>query len=113
MAVDVKKLFNEDLKAALVRHSADARKIGGKYQLNIAEAGSWYIDLSQDPPACNEGSMEKPDATIIINEANFQKLYTDPAKFATQMFFAGQLKVTGNQPLALNLQKLLALAAKP
>ena len=37
MAVDVKKLFNEDLKAALVRHSADARKIGGKYHVRLIQ----------------------------------------------------------------------------
>ena len=112
MAVDVKKLFNEDLKSALGKHTAEARKIGGKYQINITNAGNWSIDLTSDPPVCAEGSIADAEVTIDVSEANFQTLYTDPGKYGTQMFFAGTLKVKGKQVLAMNLQKLLALAAK-
>ena len=35
MAVDVKKLFNEELPAALAKNAEDARTIGAKYQMNI------------------------------------------------------------------------------
>lgn len=52
MAVDTVKLFNEEVPAALAAKAADARKIGGKYQLNVTGSGAWTIDLTADPPTC-------------------------------------------------------------
>ncbi len=109
MAVDVKKLFNEDLKGSLERNPADAKKIGGVYQLNIAGAGSWGIDLTKDAPTCVEGTVANPGATIEITEPDFQTLYANPQAEGMKLFFAGKLKVKGNQMLAMNLQKLFAL----
>jgi len=109
MAVDVKKLFNEDLKSALARNPADAKKIGGVYQMNVTGAGSWAIDLTADPPSCVEGTAANPGATIDIAEADFQTLHANPGAEGMKLFFAGKLKVKGNQMLAMNLQKLLAL----
>lgn len=109
MAVDVKKLFNEDLKGALERNPAEARKIGGVYQMNITGAGTWTIDLSKDPPTVVEGPATNPGATIEISESDFQTLYANPQAEGMKLFFAGKLKVKGNQMLAMNLQKLFAL----
>jgi putative sterol carrier protein len=108
MAVDVKKLFNEELKGALSRNPAEARKIGGAYQLNITGAGSWGIDLAKDPPTVVEGQVTNPGATIELAEPDFQALYANPNE-GMKLFFAGKLKVKGNQMLAMNLQKLFAL----
>ncbi len=35
MAVDIKKLFNEQLPAGLAKNPDDAKTIGAKYQMNI------------------------------------------------------------------------------
>ena len=109
MTVDVKKLFNEDLKGAIERNKDAARKIGGIYQMNVGGAGSWYIDLAADPPVCSEGTHSAPGATIDIAEPDFQTLIKNPQSEGMKLFFAGKLKVKGNQMLAMNLQKLFAL----
>lgn len=108
MTVDVKKLFNEDLKAALAARGADARKIGGKYQLNVTGAGGWTIDLVSDPPSITEAVAADAGVTIDVAESDFQTLVADPGA-GMKLFFAGKLKVKGNQMLAMNLQKLFAL----
>ena len=38
MAVDIKKLFNEELPAGLAKHADDAKTIGAKFQINITGA---------------------------------------------------------------------------
>ena len=108
MTVDVKKLFNEDLKAALEARGADARKIGGKYQMNVTGAGAWTIDLVSDPPSITEAVATDAGVTIDVAESDFQTLVADPGA-GMKLFFAGKLKVKGNQMLAMNLQKLFAL----
>ncbi len=110
MAVDVKALFNDKLKAALAAKPAEAKKIGGVYQMNIAGAGSWGIDLTADPPSIAEGTVANPGATIEISEPDFQTLLANPQAEGMKLFFAGKLKVKGNQMLAMNLQKLIGLA---
>jgi putative sterol carrier protein len=109
MPVDVKKLFNEELKGAIERNPADAKKIGGVYQLNISGAGNWGIDLKKDAPSVTEGTLSNPDATIEIAEPDFQTLIGNPQAEGMKLFFAGKLKVKGNQMLAMNLPKLFAL----
>jgi hypothetical protein len=109
MAVDVKKLFNEDLKSALERNSDAAKKIGGIYQINVAGAGSWAVDLKADKPTVIEGTAPHSDATIEVAEPDFQTLYANPQAEGMKLFFAGKLKVKGNQMLAMNLPKLFAL----
>ena len=107
MTVDVKKLFNEDLQGALTRNPEAARKIGGKYQINIASTGSWHLDLVANPPTLVEGTGDA-QVTIDVTEPDFQSLVADPSA-GTKLFFAGKLKLKGNQMLAMNLPKLFAL----
>ena len=109
MAVDIKKLFNEDLPAALSRNAADAKTVGAKYQMNIEgpTGGEWNIDVSATGPSCKPGSGDA-DCTISITDEDFQKLVENPQANGMQLFFAGKLKVTGNQMLAMKLQKLFS-----
>ena len=109
MTVDIRKLFNEEIPAALARRGDDARKIGGKYQLNITNAGNWGVDLVSNPPTVTEGAIEAPGVTIDVADTDFQTLVADPGA-GMKLFFAGKLKVKGNQMLAMNLQKLFALS---
>jgi len=107
MAVDVKKLFNEELPAALTKNADDAKTIGAKYQMNITGEGEWFIDVSPSGPVCKAGS-EAADCTITIAAEDFQKLIENPQANGMQLFFAGKLKVAGNQMLAMKLQKLFS-----
>ena len=109
MAVDITKLFNEVLPAAMVAKPEEAKAIGAKYQLNITGAGSWFIDVSATGPSCEAGEKPGADCTITIAEPDFQKLQENPQANGMQLFFAGKLKVQGNQMLAMKLNKLFAL----
>ncbi len=105
MAVDIKKLFNEELPAALAKNAEDAKTIGAKYQMNVTGEGEWNIDVSSTGPVCKSGS-DVADCTITIAAEDFQKLVENPQANGMQLFFAGKLKVAGNQMLAMKLQKL-------
>ncbi|MBK6692360.1 MAG: SCP2 sterol-binding domain-containing protein [Myxococcales bacterium] len=105
MPVDIQKLFNDDLPAALLRNAEDARTIGAKFQMNITGAGEWNIDVSASGPACKAGS-DAADCTITIEADDFQKLMENPQANGMQLFFQGKLKVGGNQMLAMKMQKL-------
>jgi hypothetical protein len=109
MAVDIKKLFNEDLPAALARHADDARTIAAKYQMNVTGpgGGEWSIDVTATGPSCKPGSGPA-DCTVTISDEDFQKLIENPQANGLQLFFAGKLKMTGNPTLAMKLQKLLS-----
>lgn len=107
MSVDVNKLFNEELPAALQRNADDAKSIGAKYQMNVTGEGEWFIDVSATGPSCQPGTGEA-DCTITIAAEDFQKLIENPQANGMQLFFAGKLKVAGNQMLAMKLQKLFS-----
>ena len=108
MAVDVKKLFNEELPAALKKNADDAKTIGAKYQMNITGEGEWNIDVTSTGPECKAG-QGPADCTITIAAEDFQKLVENPQANGMQLFFAGKLKVAGNQMLAMKLKKLFQL----
>jgi putative sterol carrier protein len=107
MPVDIPKLFNEQLPAILARNLEEAKAINATYQMNVTGAGSWFLDLTSAGPTVEAG--EKPaDCTVTIAADDFQKLQENPAA-GMQLFFAGKLKVAGNQVLGMKLQKLFSL----
>jgi len=110
MAVDIKKLFNEELPAALAKNADDAKTIGAKYQMNVTGEGEWSIDVTSTGPSCVAGN-NPADCTITIAAEDFQKLVENPQANGMQLFFAGKLKVAGNQMLAMKLQKLFSYKA--
>ena len=110
MAVDIKKLFNEELPASLTANAEDARTIGAKYQMNVTGEGEWNIDVTSTGPVCKAGTGDA-DCTITLAAEDFQKLVENPQANGMQLFFAGKLKVAGNQMLAMKLQKLFGYKA--
>lgn len=110
MAEDINKLFNEDLKNAVAKNPDAAKEIGAKFQINIEGdgGGQWFIDCT-DNPKVEEGNPGGADVTIDVAEDDFQKLLENPQANGMQLFFAGKLKVQGNQMLAMKLQKLFEL----
>lgn len=111
MAVDIKKLFDEELPSALTKNPGEAKQIGAKYQINVTGegGGEWFIDLTDSGPKVASGSPGGADVTIAIASEDFQKLYENPQANSMPLFFAGKLKVTGNQMLAMKLPKLFQL----
>ena len=107
MAVDIKKLFNDTLPAALEKNAEDAKTIGAKFQMNITGEGEWFIDATPTGPLCKAGTQEA-DCTLTIAADDFQKLVENPQANGMALFFAGKLKVAGNQMLAMKLQKLFS-----
>ena len=106
MAVDIPKLFNEQLPGTLAKHADEVKAINAKYQMNITGAGSWHLDLTSTGPKVVQG--EQPaDCTMTISADDFQKMYENPAA-GMQLFFTGKLKIAGNQMLGMKLQKLFS-----
>ncbi len=112
MAVDIQNLFNEILPPAVIKNEAAAKEIGAKYQINVTGdgGGEWFIDCSASGPKVEKGNPGGADCTITLTAEDFQKLHENPQANGMQLFFAGKLKVAGNQMLAMKLQKLFALA---
>lgn len=111
MAVDVQKMFNEELPAAIEKNPDAAKAIGAKYQMNITGegGGEWFIDCSDSGPKAEPGNPGGADCTIEISTDDFQRLVENPQANGMQLFFAGKLKVAGDQMLAMKLQKLFEL----
>jgi putative sterol carrier protein len=111
MAVDIQKLFNEDLPAQLAKHPDAAKQIGGKFQMNITGegGGEWFIDVSDSGPKAEKGNPGGADLTMTVSAEDFQKLHENPQANGMQLFFAGKLKLVGNQMLGMKLSKLFDL----
>ncbi|MFO0761075.1 MAG: SCP2 sterol-binding domain-containing protein [Byssovorax sp.] len=110
MAVDIQKMFNEELPAQLAKFPDQAKEIGATFQMNITGdgGGEWHIDVSASGPSATPGNKEA-DVTLTIASEDFQKLAENPQANGMQLFFAGKLKVSGNQMLAMKLGKLFNL----
>lgn len=110
MAVDIQKLMNEDFPAQMAKFPDQAKAIGGKFQLNITGegGGEWFIDASDNGPSCRPGQGPAADLTITVAAEDFQKLQENPQN-GMQLFFAGKLKLRGNQMLSMKLGKLFNL----
>ncbi len=110
MAVDIQKLFNEEVPAQIANNKDAAKQIGATFQMNITGdgGGEWFIDLKDDPRIV-QGNPGGADCTITMATEDFQKLQENPQANGMQLFFAGKLKVSGNQMLAMKLQKIFTL----
>jgi putative sterol carrier protein len=111
MAVDIQKLFNEQLPQQLAQHPDQAKQIGAKFQMNITGdgGGEWNIDVSASGPSAKAGNPGNADCTLTVSAEDFQKLVENPQANGMQLFFSGKLKVTGNVMLAQKLGSLFNL----
>jgi hypothetical protein len=113
MALDIQRLFNEELPAQFAKYPDQAKQIGAKYQFDISGegGGSWFIDVSDSGPSCEQGDPGGADCVIGIGVEDFQKLHDNPQANGMQLLSTGSLKITGNQLLAMKLQRLFSLGA--
>ena len=111
MAVDIKKLFNEELPGALAKNAETAkrhrREVPDEHHRRGVASGSSTVTAS---PKAEAGTRAARTARSTIAAEDFQKLVENPQANGMQLFFAGKLKVAGNQMLAMKLQKLFELA---
>jgi putative sterol carrier protein len=107
---NAKKLFDEEIPAALEKHGAKANEIGAVYLFKIAGdgGGEWTVDLAAKPPTCTQGDKGNAQCTFEVQHADFMQMITNPA-MGMQLYFQGKLKVTGDPMLATKLQKLFSL----
>lgn len=110
MAVDIQKLFNEELPSQIAKFPDAAKQIGAKFQINITGegGGEWHIDASDSGPKAISGTADA-DVSITMAVEDFHKLMENPQANGMALFFAGKLKMTGNQMLAMKLNKLFTL----
>ena len=112
MAVDIQKLFNEEIPAKIAEHGDKAKEVGATFQINVTGegGGEWFIDASDKGPSIKPGT-EPADCTITLTSEDFQKFHENPQANGMQLFFAGKLKIAGNQMLAMKLSKLFSIGA--
>ncbi|MBI2394732.1 MAG: SCP2 sterol-binding domain-containing protein [Deltaproteobacteria bacterium] len=114
MAVDIKNLFDKQLPEAISKNPDKAAEIGHVFQMNVTgpTGGNWTINTTKNDggPSCVAGTVTNAECTINIADEDFQKLVENPQANGMQLFFAGKLKVQGNQMLAMKLSKLFDLA---
>ena len=110
MAVDIQKLFNEELPAALAKNAEDAKQIGAKYQINITGdgGGEWFIDVSRRARR-EAGNRAAPTARSRSRRRTSRSSSRTRRPTACSCSSRGKLKVAGNQMLAMKLQKLFTL----
>lgn len=111
MAVDIQKLFNEEVPAKLKANPKGALEIGATYQFHVTGdgGGDWFIDVKSDAPSCVAGNPGGAECTITVTAEDFQTLYENPQANGMKLFFGGKLKVGGNNVLAMKLQKLFTI----
>ena len=111
MAVDIQKVFNEDLPAQFAKNPDQVKSIGGKFQLNITGdgGGEWFIDASDTGPSVMPGQGPAADITITIAAEDFEKLQEDPQTNGMALFNEGKMIIQGNAMLGMMLGKLFTL----
>jgi 3-hydroxyacyl-CoA dehydrogenase/3a,7a,12a-trihydroxy-5b-cholest-24-enoyl-CoA hydratase len=70
---------------------------------------SWVIDLKTAPGSCVRGSVEKPDVTLELDEADIPTVMTGTLADVQKLFFGGKLKVLGNLMASNKLVVLQAI----
>jgi putative sterol carrier protein len=112
MAVDIQKCFNQDLPALMHKYPDQAKAIGAKFQIDITGegGGEWFIDASSETgPSAKAGNPGNADVTITMSVEDFYKFYENPQANGMALFFAGKMKMAGNQMLAMKFPKLFTL----
>lgn len=104
------QLFDENLSGLLKQFPEKAKEVGAIYGFKITGegGGEWTVDLKNDPPQVQKGLQPGAQCTIEVAHQDFLSMLGNQA-VGMQLFFQGKLKVTGDNMLALKLQKLFAL----
>ncbi|TJY42830.1 SCP2 sterol-binding domain-containing protein [Cohnella pontilimi] len=99
----------DELRTVAERMNADPEPIRSfqhVYQFDLSESGSFQVKFRDGRVEVSEGTPDTPECTLILSDANFEKLLRDDLN-TTMAFMLGSLKVEGKLGLALKLQEAL------
>ncbi|XP_013396626.1 hydroxysteroid dehydrogenase-like protein 2 [Lingula anatina] len=99
----LEKMLNEEL----------VKSVNGVFQFNLqgADAGTWYLDMKNGAGAVGQGEPEAADVTMTMDSGDFVKMFEGSMK-PTAAFMTGKLKLSGNMALAMKLEKLMGQMPK-
>jgi hypothetical protein len=103
---DTAEFFTKFMPEKLSNNPGLAATVNAVYQFDIADAGTWTIDLTVPGGAVHEGAHAAPGCVIKVGKADWERMLDTPS-LAMQLFMMGKLKAS-NTALALQLQKILA-----
>ena len=111
IAVNVRKVFNEELPAIFASNADAARQIGVKFQICVTGdgGGEWYVDASDSGPNVMEGNPGSADCGITIDVADFRTLYNNPQTDMVRLYFSGKVRFSGDTKKAGRLRQLFEL----
>lgn len=104
---DAKSDFGDRLPKKIAGMADDAKNINAVFVFKISGegGGTWTIDC-KDNLGVREGAQDGADCTLELSHDDWKTIAENPGS-ATQLFFTGRLKVSGNPMLATKLQKIL------
>ena len=100
-----------DVFGAIARHVADhpqiVEEIQTFYQFALTDpSSSWIVDLKAGE--VGEGRAEQADCTLTLSDADFMAMCSGEAD-AQQLFFSGQLQISGNIMASQKLEFLKSI----
>ena len=108
---DAQELFDVLVPQGLKQFPEKAREVNAIYAFKISGegGGEWTVDLTSDPPTCEQGDTGKAQCSIEVAHEDFKNMLTDP-QVGMQLYFQGKLRVSGDPMLAMKLQQLFDMA---
>ena len=105
---DAKTWFEKDIPEKIKADPDKAKEVDAIFLFNITGdgGGTWTVNLKDDL-GVTEGDAGNAECTIEVSDENWQEISDNPAQ-AMQLYFNGELKVTGNAMLATKLQEILS-----
>lgn len=103
------KTFFETTIPEKIKNDPDQAKSVDAIFLFIIEGdggGTWTVNL-KDEPGVTEGDAGNAECTIECSTENWAQIMENP-QAAMQLYFANELKVSGNAMLATKLQEILS-----
>lgn len=105
---DAKTSFEKDIPEKITADPEKAKAVDAIFLFQITGdgGGTWTVNLKDDL-GVTEGDAGNAECTIEVSDEDWVQISDDPAN-AMQLYFSGQLKVSGNAMLATKLQEILA-----
>lgn len=102
---ETREFFEKYLPEKFSKNPGLSASVNAVFLFEIADAGSWVVDLTKTPGVVTEGTTENPGCKLNVGKADWEKVLDNPG-YAMQAFMTGKLKAS-NVGLAMQLQKIL------
>lgn len=105
---DAKTSFETEIPAKIRKDPDAAKEVGAIFLFKISGdgGGEWTVNLKDDLGVVS-GDAGNSECTIELSATNWEKISSNPAA-AMELYFAGELMVSGNAMLATKLQQILS-----